>query len=186
MRLSIVVCSCLLGGASAYTLPRSLSRRAVVGAAAAAAASPLSAAFAAGVDPKDLSRLKKGRESIDGLLDNWEVETTDPNSGAQTPDKVRYFIGLKTTDHPLFQAEKLIAYAQDQLPDDVDFDKWIEAAEGYQSHVNKVNELAYTSSFGEYNPGGGKEQVAKYLDLAKAEVILCRDSLTTMIQLLKL
>ena len=40
--------------------------------------------------------------------------------------------------------------------------RWIEAVEGWNSHVNKVNELAYTSSFGEYNPGGGKEQVAKY------------------------
>tara|TARA_B100000524_G_scaffold246963_1_gene132640 strand:+ start:67 stop:210 length:144 start_codon:yes stop_codon:yes gene_type:complete len=33
-----------------------------------------------------------------------------------------------------------------------------------------VNELAYTSSFGEYNPGGGKDQIAKYLELAREEV----------------
>ena len=46
--------------------------------------------------------------------------------------------------------------------------------------------LAYTASFGEYNPGGGKEQVRKYLLLAKEEVVQARDSLQTMVTLLKL
>ncbi len=49
-----------------------------------------------------------------------------------------------------------------------------------------MNELAYTSSFGEYNPGGGKEQVRKYLLLAKEEVVQARDSLKTMVQLLQI
>ena len=52
--------------------------------------------------------------------------------------------------------------------------------------VAKVNELSYTSSFGEYNPGGGKELVAKYLELARGETVLARDSLKTMIELLKI
>ena len=120
------------------------------------------------------------------MLDNWEVETTDPNSGNQTPDRVRFFLGLRTTDHPLFQVDKLLAKAQDKLSDDVDFEEWINAVEGWNSHVNKVNELAYTSSFGEYNPGGGKGQVAKYLELARAEVVLARDSLKTMVTLLRI
>merc|ERR1712086_1195820 len=76
------------------------------------------------------------------------------------------------------------AAAQKKLPDDVEFEEWIKAIEGWNSHLNKVNELAYTSSFGEYNPGGGKEQVKKYLDLAQAEVVLSRDSLAAMIKLL--
>ena len=49
-----------------------------------------------------------------------------------------------------------------------------------------MNELAYTSSFGEYNPGGGKEQIAKYLELARKEVIESRDSLQTIIKLLNI
>ena len=28
----------------------------------------------------------------------------DENSGDDAPDKVRFYVGLKTTDHPLFQA----------------------------------------------------------------------------------
>lgn len=160
-----------------------MSRRAV-GAAAAAAALPWRA-WAAG-DVNDLGRLKKGLDGVNFLLDNWERETTDPISGAQAPDRVRFFLGLRTTDHPLFQAEKLLAKAQDKLPDDVDFEEWIRAVEGWESHVNKVNELAYTSSFGEYNPGGGKEQVAKYLEMARQEVILSQESLQTIIKLLNI
>ena len=158
-------------------------RSASLAAAAALAALPTLAASAA-QDVNDLSRLKRGLKDIQFLLDNWERETTDPTSGAQAPDRVRIFMGLRTTDHPLFQADKLISKAQDKLPDDVDFEKWIEATEGWNSHLNKVNELAYTSSFGEYNPGGGKDQIAKYLELAREEVILSRNSLQTMIELL--
>ena len=42
------------------------------------------------------------------------------------------------------------------------------------------------SSFGEYNPGGGKEQVRKYLLLCKEQVEKSQESLTTIIKLLKL
>ncbi len=86
---------------------------------------------------------------------------------------------------PPLQLEKLLAKANDKV-DDERFEEWIEAVEGWNSHVNKVNELAYTSSFGEYNPGGGKDQIAKYLELARAEVVLARDSLKKMIELLNI
>lgn len=42
------------------------------------------------------------------------------------------------------------------------------------------------SSFGEYNPGGGKEQVRKYLLLCKEQVEASQKSLETIVTLLKL
>jgi Ca2+ transporting ATPase len=42
------------------------------------------------------------------------------------------------------------------------------------------------SSFGEYNPGGGKEQVRKYLLLCQEQVIKSKGSLESIIKLLKL
>ena len=138
---------------------------------------------AAGQDPKDLTRMPTGLNDVQYLLDHWDAETINPTSGAQDPDRVRLWLGLRTTTSPLFQIDRLLTTAQNDVDPDR-FDEWIEASEGWNSHVNKVNELAYTSSFGEYNPGGGKEQVAKYLDLARAEVVLCRDSLKTMISLI--
>ena len=170
------------------TATGSLNRRSALGLGAAATlAVPMRPAFAAeGVDPKDLTRLKKGLDSVQFLLDNWDKETVDPITGDDSPDRVRYFVGLRTTDHPLFQVDKLLSNAQKDLPDDIEFDTWIDSVEGLNSHLAKINELAYTSSFGEYNPGGGKGQVRKYLLLAQEQVVGARDSLKTIITLLKL
>ena len=42
------------------------------------------------------------------------------------------------------------------------------------------------SSFGEYNPGGGKEQVRKYLLLCQEQVVKSKASLETIVRLLKI
>ena len=126
----------------------------------------------------------KGLKEVQFLLDNWSKETTNPTSGEMDPDRVRLYLGLRTTSSPLFQFEKLLKAAVNEIPDDR-FEDWIAASEGYSSAVAKVNELAFTSSFGEYNPGGGKDQVAKYLELARGEVINCRDALKTIDELLQ-
>ena len=162
---------CLLGIASALRVPSGapgrVSRREALGLSAAGVALAIAPLPALAVDPKDNTRLVKGLEGVQYLLDNWAVETVDPVSGVDSPDRVRFFLGLRTTDHPLFQVDKLLINAQKDLPDDVDFETWIDSVEGLNSHIAKINELAYTSSFGEYNPGGGKEQVRKYLLLCK-------------------
>jgi len=162
------------------------SRRQLLQSAAAAAVLIPSAAAHASQDVNDLTRLKRGLDQVQYLLDNWDKETTDPITGDDSPDRVRYFVGLRTTDHPLFQVDKLLTKAQTKLPDEVDIEVWADSVEGLNSHIAKINELAYTSSFGEYNPGGGKAQVRKYLLLAKEEVVLARDSLKTMVKLLQI
>ena len=96
-----------------------------------------------------MTRFKKALEGVNYLLDNWEKETTECTSKGENectdqPDKVRYYYGLRTTDHPLFQLDKLYAKAQTKLPDDADFEEWIEATEGLASQIAKINELAYT------------------------------------------
>jgi len=170
-----------------------MSRRHAVGLGAVAgtfvATEPL-AAFAS-LDPNDMSRFKEALKGVNYLLDNWETATqecTASGNGVCTdqPDKVRYYFGLRTTDHPLFNLDKLFAKAQKKLPDDVEFDQWIEATESLASQIAKINELAYTSSFGEYNPGGGKEQVRKYLLLCQEQVVLSKASLENIIRLLKI
>ena len=134
-------------------VPRASRREALsIGAAAAAfiVASPPRAAFAS-QDPNDLNRFKKALTGVNYLLDNWDVETTECKAQAggsgectDQPDKVRYYFGLRTTDHPLFQLDKLYAKAQAKLPDDADFEEWIEATESLASQIAKINELAYT------------------------------------------
>lgn len=146
-----IVCAlllCISASASALKLQPVVSRRGVLALSSATALLP-DWAVAAEDKSSDLSRLKKGLESVQYLLDNWDTETIDPTTGDDSPDRVRYFLGLRTTDHPLFQVDKLLTKAQKTLPDDVDFEVWIDSVEGLNSHIAKVNELAYTSSFGE-------------------------------------
>ena len=99
--------------------------------------------------PEELKRLAYGYQRLEYLLNNWEKETQECTSTGEgvcvdSPDKVRYYFGLRTTDHPLFQLDKLFQKAQGKLPDDVDFEAWIEATESLASQIAKINELAYT------------------------------------------
>ena len=134
--------------------PVAIARREAVGAAAALGVFALPPAAFASLDPNDMSRFKKALEGVNFLLNNWEKETQECTSKGldaegvpicvDSPDKVRYYFGLRTTDHPLFQLDKLFQKAQGKLPDDVDFEAWIEATESLASQIAKINELAYT------------------------------------------
>ena len=153
MRLVVVLLACVLHAGHGLRLPgaASQSRRQLLSSASAAglavALSPRPA-FAS-LDPNDMTRFKKALDQINYLLNNWEKETQECVSSGNgicvdSPDKVRYYVGLRTTDHPLFQLDKLYAKAQTKLPDDVDFETWIDATEGLASQIAKINELAYT------------------------------------------
>ena len=43
-------------------------------------------------------------------------------------------------------------------------ERYYEATEEWNTAVNMSNSMAFISQFGEYNPGGGKDEVLKYLD----------------------
>ena len=94
-------------------------------------------------------------------------------------NKVPAALGLKSTDAPLFKVEKLFKAA---ITPDVDIDAWNLATEQFVQHSTSAQEYAYTASFGEYNPSGGKDQVAKYMDLSKDELVLARDALRDVLK----
>jgi hypothetical protein len=99
-----LLAAALSGGPLAQGGAPALSRRAMLGAGVGAlfsAATPLAGSAAA--NAKDLSRLPAGLKEINYLLDNWAKETTNPISGDADPDRVRLFVGLRTTTSPLFQ-----------------------------------------------------------------------------------
>ena len=63
---------------------------------------------------------------------------------------------------------------------DIDPDKldaFYEATEDWNSATNMSNSMAFIAQFGEYNPGGGKDEVLKYLNESKKQVVLARDAL---------
>ena len=44
-----------------------------------------------------------------------------------------------------------------------------EAVEEWNTALNMSNSMAFISQFGEYNPGGGKDEVLKYLEESKKQ-----------------
>ena len=130
-----------------------------------------------------------GYDGIEALLKNWDKETfikcgqegqvTLAAECDRDANKVPAALGLKSTDAPLFKVEKLFKAA---ITPDVDIDAWNLATEQFVQHSTSAQEYAYTASFGEYNPSGGKDQVAKYMDLSKDELVLARDALRDVLK----
>jgi len=127
---------------------------------------------------EEIARIKKGYDGLEYLLANFDKETTKCTPECnRNPDVVRTYMGLRSMDHPLYQAEKVLAKGQDNIDDVDELDEYITACENYSSAISESNAMAYTSSFGEYNPGGGKDEVEKYLQLARTQVVYARDNL---------
>ena len=125
-------------------------------------------------------------EGVVYLLNNFEQETTvcRENGGEckRDADAVRKYLGLRSTTDPLFQIEKVFAkvkYMDSLDPDNLD--AFFEATEDWNTAMNMSNSMAFISQFAEYNPGGGKDEVLKYLNEAKIQVVLAEKALRTII-----
>eukprot|EP00580_Thalassiosira_gravida_P001655 CAMPEP_0201621514 /NCGR_PEP_ID=MMETSP0492-20130828/46923_1 /ASSEMBLY_ACC=CAM_ASM_000837 /TAXON_ID=420259 /ORGANISM="Thalassiosira gravida, Strain GMp14c1" /LENGTH=234 /DNA_ID=CAMNT_0048091061 /DNA_START=22 /DNA_END=726 /DNA_ORIENTATION=- len=136
--------------------------------------------------PEEIQRIKTGYENIQYLLANWEKETTTcrENGGEckRDADPVRKYLGLRSTTDPLFQIEKV--FAKVRFMEDIDPDKleaFFDATEEWNSSMTMTNSMAFISQFGEYNPGGGKDEVLKYLNEAQIQVVLAEKALRVIL-----
>ena len=68
-------------------------------------------------------------------------------------------------------------------PDNLD--AFFEATEDYNTAMNMSNSMAFISQFAEYNPGGGKDEVLKYLNEAEIQAVLAEKALRTIINCLE-
>lgn len=173
----------------------SMTRRGILQSTAAASFVSLitpTVAFAGGVPPtkEELQRIKTGYENIEYLLANYEAETTvcRENGGEckRDADPVRKYLGLRSTKDPLFQIEKVFNKVKYMDIDPDQIEAFFEAAEEWNSAVNMSNSMAFISQFGEYNPGGGKDEVLKYLEEARKQVITAKGALKKIIDALGL
>ena len=100
----------------------------------------------------------------------------------RTPEKVMGYLGYKSTDSPLFRIDKTLIRLQ-KLTDDPEFldvlDKFVEKAD-------ETNVMAFVSSWGEANPGGGKDRVEYFIERSKNNVKESRDELAKIIRILDL
>ena len=175
------------------------TRRLLVNSAARSLAFLVIAPYKASASPEtnagptldELRRIQDGYRNITYLLNNFEKETTvcRENGGEckRDADAVRRVLGLRSTKDVMFQIEKV--FAKVKYMDDIDFDKletFFQATEDWNTAVNMSNSMAFISQFGEYNPGGGKDEVQKYLDESKKQVVLAQQALKDILSVLNL
>lgn len=139
---------------------------------------------------EELARIKTGYENLSYLLNNFEKETTicKENGGEckRDADAVRKYLGLRSTQDPLFQIEKVFGKVKYMDLDPDQLEPFFEATEEWNTAQNMSNSMAFISQFGEYNPGGGKEEVLKYLEESKKQVVIAKDALEKIIKALDL
>jgi len=96
-------------------------------------------------------------------------------------DAVRRYLGLRSTTDPLFQIDKVFAKVRFMDVDPDKLEDFFQATEDWDSTMSMSNSMAFISQFGEYNPGGGKDEVLKYLNESKTQVILAEKALKTIL-----
>jgi hypothetical protein len=169
-----------------------LSRRSAIstafGISALVAHSQIASAGTSPPTKEELDRIRLGYKQITYLLDNFEKSTTTcrDNGGEckRDAEPIRRVLGLRSTTDPLFQIDKVFVKVKNM---DIDSDKledFFEASEDWNSAMNMSNSMAFISQFGEYNPGGGKDEVLKFLLEAKIQVELAKTSLKTIMDCL--
>jgi hypothetical protein len=143
-----------------------------------------------GITDDEKVRIKRGYDNILYLLNNFDQETTTcrENGGEckRDADAIRRALGLRSTTDPFFQIEKVFAKAKYM---DIDLDKMqvlFEASEDWNSAISMSNSMAFISQFGEYNPGGGKDTVLKYLTESRIQVELARTALEKIMDSLEI
>ena len=65
-------------------------------------------------------------------------------------------------------------------------DEFYEAIDKYVQNAEEANGMAFVSSWGEANPGGGKDRVKLFIERSKKNVIDSRDGLKKVMDILDL
>jgi len=78
-------------------------------------------------------------------------------------------MGYKSTEDPLYRVDKLLVKAVPLVEDDPE--GYLEVVEKYKEKADNTALMAYTSSWGEANPNGGKDVIDGYLERTKEDVV---------------
>jgi len=74
--------------------------------------------------------------------------------------------------------------ASSRIESDEDFEVYNTAMERWNNKADSGNVMAYVSSWGEANPGGGQDEIARYLEKSRKEVVESAEILKTIIDCL--
>lgn len=151
-----------------------------------------SSALAYPQEKQDKEKIVKGYKRLSYLINNWEKETVicgrgdNPYVGCERhPEKVMEYLGYKSIEDPLYRADKLLMRLS-EVADDSKYSEYSVAMDKYVEAAEDSNGQAFVSSWGEANPGGGKDAVERYIEKSKSNLIIARNSLGKMVDLLGL
>ena len=146
--------------------------------------------------PQELQRLVLGYQRLQYLLANWDKETTVCIKGCvgkyescgciRDPLVVQAYMGYKSMNDPLFKAGDLMLRASSLIESDAEFERYNAAMELWNRKAEAGNVMAYVSSWGEANPGGGQDEIARYLEKSRKEVVDSANLLKTILDCLKI
>lgn len=156
---------------------------------------PAAAAAPSQIDD-DKAKIYLGYERLTYFLENWTQETTicgrsgdnpyiSKGGCERTPVKVMDYLGYKNVNDPLFRADKTMRRLESLVPADRETE-YVEALEKWMESAEEGNGMAFVSSWGEANPGGGKDRVELFIERARKNVVDARDSLATVVDILQL
>merc|ERR1740127_319613 len=95
-------------------------------------------------------------------------------------------MGYKSMNDPLFKAGDLMMRASTMVQSDADFDRYNDAMTKWTQKADSGNIMAYVSSWGEANPGGGQDEILRFLNKSQKEVEESAALLKTIIEKLGL
>jgi len=208
--ITAVFVGVVLGWSQAPRQSRRELLKGAFGAAFVAIATTTTAGPAVAAAPpsqQELEKLQKGHARVKYLLDHWDEVTqvcgtaimsdaerkqvvrTEGGGGttgcSKTPLRVQEFMGFKSTEDPLYKADKLMVRAA-PLVDPDDIENYLDAVEKYKEKADNTALMAYTSSWGEANPNGSKEVIDDYLERTKADVVDSEKNLRAVLGYLNL
>eukprot|EP00440_Ansanella_granifera_P075033 gb/GFBE01081430.1/.p1 GENE.gb/GFBE01081430.1/~~gb/GFBE01081430.1/.p1 ORF type:complete len:238 (+),score=50.97 gb/GFBE01081430.1/:1-714(+) len=189
---------------------RSPSRRDFIaaglsGLVATAAADSASAVTISKVTEEDKQRLIKGFKDLDYMMNNWNNVTrkcdknqdritnvlasgqASPDGCIAQPDQVRKYLGGRSIKAPLFNTKALFINieASGMVPEK-DEDRFGELIDDFERYKREADEWAYSSSWAEANPGGGRDRTEDYLLRAKTLCAKATDTLREIMNILSL
>jgi len=164
------------------------------------------AAATKAVTENDLKRISAGYKELQYLMENWNKVTRDcrdvdqnvqqvlasgtesPDNCKATPDIVRKYMGMRSIDGNLFNTQQLWINIQSagNLVQDKDDERFADAVEDFERAKRQASEWAYSSSWGEANPGGGRDRVEDYLLRSKKEAAKATEALGIIVDVLRL
>ncbi len=96
------------------------------------------------------------------------------------------YLGFKSMNDPLFRIDKTLFRLQTLVAGSDDEIDYMDAMETINQAVEDGNGIAFVSSWGEANPGGGKDRIDLFIERSKMFVTTTKEGLGTIIKILNL